>query len=81
MTKWKWILAARIPARFLWSMKTEIILARLGHLEPLRQLVLLRAGWPAREPHARWRASFFPVHLMLSVAVRYHVHAAGFRRG
>jgi hypothetical protein len=45
MTKWKWVLAARIPAKvFVVNENGDYFWLDWGHLEPLRQFVLLRAG-------------------------------------
>ena len=45
MTKWKWALALRIPAKiFVVNENGDYFWLDWGHLEPLRQFVLLRAG-------------------------------------
>jgi len=45
MTKWKWVLALRIPAKiFVINENGDYFWLDRGHLDPLRQFVLLRAG-------------------------------------
>jgi hypothetical protein len=45
MTKWKWALAARLPAKvFIINENGDYFWLDRGHLDPLRQFVILRAG-------------------------------------
>jgi len=45
MTKWKWVLAARLRAKvFIINENGDYFWLGRGHLDPLRQFVILRAG-------------------------------------
>ena len=45
LTKWKWVLAARLPAKvFIVNENGDYFWLDRGHLGPLRELVLERAG-------------------------------------
>ena len=77
MTKWKWVLAARIPAKvFIVNENGDYFWLDWGHLEPLRQFVLLRAGL-ADTGAARTvaRVISFPFTLLYLLLYATTVHA------
>jgi hypothetical protein len=84
MTKWKWVLAARIPAKvFVVNENGDYFWLDWGHLEPIRQFVLLRAGL-ADTGAARIlaRVLSFPFTLFYLLVYASIVHARrAFRRG
>jgi len=84
MTKWKWVLAARIPAKvFVVNENGDYFWLDWGHLEPLRQLVLMRAGL-ADTGAARTlaRVISFPFTLLYLLLYASTVYARrAFRRG
>ena len=77
MAKWKWALAARIPAKvFVVNENGDYFWLDWGHLEPLRQFVLLRAGL-AGTGAARTlaRVICFPFTLLYLLLYAAMVHA------
>ena len=71
MTKWKWALALRIPAKvFVINENGDYFWLDRQHLEPIRQFVLLRAGLAGagRGAHPGARV-FVPVHFAVSATL------------
>ena len=77
MMKWKWAIAARIPAKvFLINENGDYFWLDRGHMDPLRQIVLLRSGLAgAGAVRTLARAVSFPVTLMYLVLYATTVHA------
>jgi hypothetical protein len=77
MTKWKWALALRIPAKiFVINENGDYFWLDRGHMDPLRQIVLLRSGLAgAGAVRTLARALSFPVTLMYLVLYATTVHA------
>jgi len=84
MTKWKWVLAARIPAKiFVINENGDYFWLDRGHLEPLRQFVLLRAGLAgAGAVRTLARVVSFPFTLLYLLLYAATVHGRrALRRG
>ena len=57
MLKWKWALAARMPAKvFVINENGDYFWLDRKHLKPIRQFVLFAQDWRAPARSARWRA-------------------------
>lgn len=84
MTKWKWVLALRIPAKiFVINENGDYFWLDRGHLDPLRQFVLLRAGLAgagAVRTLARVLSFPFTLAYLLLYATTIHARRA-LRRG
>ena len=84
MTKWKWVLALRIPAKiFVINENGDYFWLDRGHLDPLRQFVLLRAGLAgagAVRTLARVLSFPFTLSYLLLYATTVHARRA-LRRG
>lgn len=84
MTKWKWALALRIPAKiFVINENGDYFWLDRGHLDPLRQFVLLRAGLAgagAVRTLARVLSFPFTLTYLLLYATTIHARRA-LRRG
>ncbi len=84
MTKWKWALAARLRAKiFIINENGDYFWLDRGHLDPLRQFVILRAGLAgAGAVRTLARVFSFPFTLAYLLLYATTVHARrALRRG
>jgi hypothetical protein len=77
MTKWKWVLALRLPAKvFVINENGDYFWLDRRHLKPIRQIVLLRAGLAgAGAVRTLARVFLFPFSLLYLLAYASFVHA------
>jgi hypothetical protein len=77
MTKWKWMLALRLPAKiFVINENGDYFWLDRKHLKPIRQIVLLRAGLAgAGAVRTLARVVLFPLSLLYLLAYASVVHA------
>ena len=77
MTKWKWALALRLPAKvFVINENGDYFWLDRKHLKPIRQIVLLRAGLAgAGAVRTLARIFLFPLSLLYLLAYASVVHA------
>lgn len=83
MTKWKWALAARLPAKvFVLNENGDYFWLDWGHLTAIRQFVLFRAGLAgANATRTLARLLFFPFTLAFLLAYAGVFHARRRLRG
>jgi len=77
MTKWKWVLALRIPAKiFVINENGDYFWLDRKHLTPIRQIVLLRAGLAeAGAVRTLAQVFLFPLSLLYLLLYASIVHA------
>lgn len=77
MTKWKWVLALRLPAKiFVINENGDYFWLDRKHLTPIRQIVLLRAGLAgAGAVRTLARVFLFPLGLLYLLLYASIVHA------
>jgi hypothetical protein len=77
MTKWKWMLALRLPAKvFVINENGDYFWLDRKHGKPIRQIVLLRAGLAgAGAVRTLARVLLFPLSLLYLLAYASVVHA------
>lgn len=84
MTKWKWALAARLPAKlFIVNENGDYFWVDRGHLSQIRQFVLFRAGLAgAGAVRTLVRLLLFPITLLYLLLYASAVHTRrALRRG
>jgi hypothetical protein len=84
MTKWKWMLALRLPAKvFVFNENGDYFWLDRGHWAPIRQFVLFRAGLAgAGAVRTIARLLLFPFTLLYLLLYATSVHARrALRRG
>ena len=76
MTKWKWVLAARLPAKiFILNENGDYFWLDRGHLTTIRQFVLFRAGLTgAGAVRTLARLVSFPFTLLYLILYALTVH-------
>ena len=77
MTKWKWVLALRLPAKvFVINENGDYFWLDRKHLTPIRQIVMLRAGLAgAGAVRTLARVILFPLSLLYLLLYASIVHA------
>ena len=76
MTKWKWVLAARLPGKvFILNENTDYFWFDRGHLANIRHFILFRAGLTgAGAVRTLARLALFPFTLVYLILYAAHVH-------
>ena len=77
MTKWKWVLALRVPAKiFIINENADYFWLDWGHLGPIREFVFLRSGLAeAGAVRTLARLFFFPFTFVYLLLYATTVHA------